>query len=665
MYLTIKPFLVLLCMAGAFSYFFYKTKALIDLMRAAPGGVIIDRIPERTFMFLREVIWQSSVRRNKPIVGIAHTLIFWGFLVITVGTLEMMVEGIFHGLTISSLSPTVHGWYVFISDFAAIGVLGGVAFGFYRRLVIKPDYLTNGLDAKLILVFTATLMISLYGYNMFRIPLEPDAFINSYFILSTPLAAMFGLNGASSSLAFAGTEFFYWVHLSMVLGFLVYIPNSKHLHVLSAAPNIFFKRLGPEKAFEKTDFEDESLEQYGIANSTQLPWGMVLDLYACTECGRCEEQCPAAMTGKPLSPKKIIHDLKVDLLSHSKTIREKGDLGAIPGFVQNEGEISPDVIWSCTTCRACEVSCPVGIEQISPIIESRRNLVQMEAAFPAELQTVFKNLENNFTPWAFPADSRADWCQELGVKQMSEHRGAEVLYYVGCAGSFDDRAKKVATAIVKLLKMASIDFAILGKEEKCNGDPARRAGNEYLAQMLIQENVETLNKYQPKTILAACPHCFNTLRNEYPAFGAQYHVVHHSQFLRELVDSGQIPLNNKSDERITYHDSCYLGRWNGEYDAPRALLKSAGVKLDEVERRRTKGLCCGAGGARMFMEETIGKRVNIERTEELTAKKTKTVAANCPFCTTMITDGLKDANQQDDVVVKDIAEILLEATGKG
>lgn len=664
MYLTLKPFLVLLAMAGAFSYFVWKANSLLSLLKAAPASGPIDRVPERVLLFLKDVLWQASVRRNKPLVGWAHTFIFWGFLIITVGTFEMMVEGIFHGINLSSLSPGLHAAYILISDIAIVGVLLGVVFGFYRRLVLKPHYLTNGLDAKLILIFTGLLMLTLLGYNAYRIPLEPEALINSYFVVSAPLAHVLGIHTTSMEAAFLGTEVFYWGHLLMVLGFLVYIPNSKHLHVLAAAPNVFLKRLDAERPFPKTDFEDESLESYGIAKSTELPWKNVLDLYACTECGRCEEMCPAAQTGKPLSPKKIIHDLKVDLLNHAQKIRSGEGLDAIPGFVQENGEISPDVVWSCTTCRACEVACPVGIEQITPIIESRRNLVQMEAKFPAELQTVFKNLENNFTPWAFPADSRADWCKELDIKQMADHPKAEVLYYVGCAGSFDDRAKKVATAIVKLLKLANVDFAILGKEEKCNGDPARRAGNEYLAQMLIQENVETLNRYKPRTILAACPHCFNILKNEYPAFGAQYDVVHHSKFLRDLVTSGKIPVDNKSNERITYHDSCYLGRWNDEYSAPRDLLKAAGVKLDEVARNQKQGLCCGAGGARMFMEETIGKRVNVERTEELLGKKTKTIAANCPFCTTMITDGLKAEDQQDAVVVKDIAEILLEATGR-
>lgn len=660
MYVTLKPFLVLLALVGAFSYFALKAKILMGLLQAVNRpGPAIDRFPARVREFLLDVVWQRSVRKHKPVVGLAHTGIFWGFIIITLGTIEMMVEGVFHGANLGALSTTFYSYYLMAADIALVAVLAGVGFGFFRRFVLKPAYLTNGVDAKLILLFTAILMLSLLGYNAFRVAAMPTSVLNPYFVVSEPVARLLELGALPPEQVLLGVEVFYWMHLLMVLGFLIYIPNSKHLHILAAAPNIFFRRLDIVKPFPKTDFEAEN-PAFGMANAKEQSWKGVLDLYACTECGRCEEMCPASMTGKPLSPKRLIHDLKVELLEQrGKVLGQVA--GELPPVVRDDsGRITSDVIWACTTCRACEAHCPVAIEQVSPIIEARRNLVQMEARFPAELQTVFKNLENNFTPWAFPADSRADWCRELGVKQMAEHPQAEVLYYVGCAGSFDDRAKKVATAIVKLLKMANVDFAILGKEEKCNGDPARRAGNEYLAQMLIQENVATLNRYKPRKILAACPHCFNTLKNEYPAFGAQYDVVHHSQFLLELVRQGKIKADAKAGETVAYHDSCYMGRWNGVYEAPRDLLKAAGVKVDEVARAKQQGLCCGAGGARMFMEETIGKRVNIERTEELLAKKTKTIAANCPFCTTMLTDGVKAKDKQNDVVIKDIAEILLE-----
>ncbi len=653
---VIKPLLVVLTFCSASAYFFFQTRKLYLLMAAAKSpGPSIQEIPKRLLNFLIEVIWQRSVRRDKFTVGLAHTFIFWGFLIITIGTVEMVIEGCF-GINLGILSINLYGAYLWMADFAIVGVLLGVVFGFYRRLILRPPHLKNSLDAKLILVFTAMLMLTLLGFNVFRIISYPQSVLNEYFIFSSFFAQ--GLMELSSMQAFIGLEFFYWTHLLMVFGFLAYIPNSKHLHILTAAPNVFFQRLELAKPLPKTNFEDESVESYGLGNISELSWKNILDVYSCTECGRCEEACPATITGKSLSPMKIIRDLKEELLENASIILKKGEK-ALPAIVGIGREISPEVLWACTSCRACETNCPVKIEQLNPIFELRRNLVQMKSEFPSELQTVFKNLENNFAPWAFPHDTRADWCADLGVQQMADHPKASVLYYVGCAGSFDDRAKKVATAIVKLLQMAGVDFAILGKEEKCNGDPARRAGNEYLAQMLIQENVKTLRKYQPRTILAACPHCFNTLKNEYPAFGAQYNVVHHSAFLLDLVKQGKIPTKNQ-DTTVTYHDSCYMGRWNGVYEAPRDLLKAAGVKIEEVKRNRKSGLCCGAGGARIFMEETTGKRINVERTQELLATKTKTVALNCPFCTTMITDGIKTEEQQETVVVKDIAEILLE-----
>jgi Fe-S oxidoreductase len=496
----------------------------------------------------------------------------------------------------------------------------------------------------------------------------------AHFETAFPVSRYFGLllgYGMSPNAAFAGQEIFYWVHMLLVLGFLVYIPGSKHLHILAAAPNIFFKHLGTPKAMEVTNLEDESATSFGIGKISEVSWKNGLDLYACTECGRCEEACPADMTGKPLSPARLVHDYKEDMLRHKVQLLGK-KYEEIPPIVREESGVTQDVIWACTSCRACEEACPVNIEQTNLIFETRKNLVLMESKFPPEMQTVFRNMENNFTPWAFGSDTRADWCRDLGVKQMAEHPNAEVLYYVGCAASFDDRAKKVATAIVSLLKKAGVDFAILGKEEKCNGDPARRAGNEYLAQMLIKENVETLNRYKPRKILTGCPHCFNTLKNEYPAFGAQYDVVHHTTFLSDLIRDGKLKPHKNEMGEVAFHDSCYLGRWNGVYEDPRDILRAIPeLNVKEMPRNKNKGLCCGAGGARMFMEETIGKRINVERTEEALATlgangeaggKTKVIAAACPFCSTMLTDGVKTKEKQDTVVVKDLAEILDAST---
>jgi len=666
MYLTIKPFLVLFALAGSFTFFIVNTKTLLRLMFAGNKKEAENRttnLPARFRAVLIDVFLQRKVREKK-VAGTAHSLIFWGFIVITIGTAEMMVEGIFHGVNLTLFGPFIYGIYQFSADIMTLAVFSAVCFGFFRRLVLKPKYLATGKDALFILALTAALMLSLFAMNAFKVAVAPE-FFSAFFPLSTKIYSLF-LQNISPDTALLGQEIFYWAHLLLVLGFLMYIPKSKHLHILAAGPNIFFKHLGTPKPMEITNLENENATSFGLAKISDISWKNTLDLYACTECGRCEQACPADLTGKPLSPARLIHDLKVELFAQKSALLKKpinAEAAELPNIIREGSSISEDVIWSCTSCRACEEVCPVNIEQTNYIFESRKNLVLMESKFPVEMQTVFRNMENNFTPWAFGHDTRADWCKDLGVKQMAEHPNAAVLYYVGCAGSFDDRAKKVATSIVSLLKKAGVDFAILGKEEKCNGDPARRAGNEYLAQMLIKENVETLNKYKPRKILTGCPHCFNTLKNEYPAFGAQYDVVHHTTFLADLIKEGKLKPEKSAAGDITFHDSCYLGRWNDVYSSPRDILKNIPeLNLKEMPRAKNKGLCCGAGGARMFMEEKIGKRINIERTEEAIATQAKTIAAACPFCSTMLTDGVKSQDKQDSVQVKDVAEILDAAT---
>jgi Fe-S oxidoreductase len=411
----------------------------------------------------------------------------------------------------------------------------------------------------------------------------------------------------------------------------------------------------------KTEIEDEDAESFGLGKVSELNWKNVLDLYACTECGRCEEQCPADMTGKPLSPKRLIHDAKIDLFDQAAAVLAQEDESIAP-LLRENSPITGDVLWSCTTCRACEDICPVNIQHLDILLEARKYQVLMESSFPPEMQETFNNLENQSNPWGFGSDTRADWAKGLDVPLMTDTPEADILYYVGCAASFDDRGRKIAQAMARVLQKAGVNFAILGEEERCNGDVARRAGNEYLAQMMIAENVETLNQYKPKKILTGCPHCFNTIKNEYPQFGARYPVVHHSEFLLELVNQGRLKTNGTAIEKLTFHDSCYLGRWNGIFAAPRDLLYSISDRQSLIEMKRTeaKGLCCGAGGARMFMEETIGKRINHERAEEVIGTGAKHVAAACPFCITMLGDGIRDNN--GDVAVKDIAEIIDEAT---
>jgi len=650
---------------GAFGLFFTRVKHLIMLMRSVQGEAAVkpDRIGERIKVLFTDVLGQRNVRRN-PLPGWAHTLIFFGFLAVQPHSLELMIQGVIPAFHVGYVLPALYGAYIFVADILAFPVLVGLGYALYRRLFVKPKYLTDGLDARLIILFTSVIIITFYLINAFLLlPAIGGRGFDYDHYLTISKVVYYGINlkDLSPGAARVGFEIFYWIHVLTILGFLIYIPGSKHLHLLAAVPNVFLKPLLRSKAMIKTDIEDEEAESFGLGRVSELNWKNVLDLYACTECGRCEEQCPADMTGKPLSPKRVIHDAKIDLFDQATAVLAK-DNEKVEPLVRETSPITDDVLWSCTACRACEDICPVDIQHLDILLEARKYQVLMESSFPPEMQETFNNLENQSNPWGFGSDTRGDWAKGLDVPLMSDNPEADILYYVGCAGSFDDRGKKIAQSMARVLNKAGVNFAILGEEERCNGDVARRAGNEYLAQMMIAENAEILNQYKPKKILAGCPHCFNTIKNEYPQFGARYPVVHHSDFLLDLLKQGRLKISGNPTAQLTYHDSCYLGRWNGIIEAPRDLLMfvNKGRRLAEMNRTADKGLCCGAGGARMFMEETIGSRINHERAQEVMATGANQVAAACPFCITMLTDGIRDNN--GDTVVKDIVEILDEAT---
>jgi Fe-S oxidoreductase len=414
-----------------------------------------------------------------------------------------------------------------------------------------------------------------------------------------------------------------------------------------------------------------------------LTWKQLLDGYTCTECGRCTAACPAAITGKPLSPKKIIVDIRKRLVEKAPLLLGRdGAAASVAGPTEGQaagaasdagkqlvdGYITEDELWACTTCMACVQECPVQIEHVDAIMDMRRYLVLNESRFPKEMQATFQNLERNFTPWNFSHAARADWAEGMSIPRMADAAGAgpeRILFWVGCAGAYDARYTKVTKAFARLMQIARVEFAILGTEEQCTGDAARRAGNEYLAQTLMAENIRVMNGYAVKKIVTTCPHCFNMLLNEYPALGGAYEVVHHTDFLIGLIDSGRLKLTAEQRSTVTYHDSCYLGRYNQVYDAPRRALSSVpGTVLKEMPRNRDRGFCCGAGGARMFMEEKTGKRVNVERTEEALSTGPDVIGTACPFCMTMMTDGVKEKDASGNVKVKDIAEIVLEAVGE-
>jgi len=645
---------------GAFAYASFKVKTLYQLMVSHQGKVPeVKEINTRLISSLLTVFGQTAVLQKKWI-GILHATIFWGFIIITVGTLEQFVSTLYAPASFEFVGEPVYRGLIFLQDLFTFLVLVAVLLAAYRRFISKPKYLGQSSDANLILLFTGALMVSIFLMNAFHI-LALDLWFKDSMPFSKAIASLIGVELFSQDAMEVLGVSFKWVHMLIVLGFAMYIPSSKHLHVLAAAPNTFLKPLERGRGMSKMDFEDESIEQFGAAKITDLSWKDSLDYYSCTECGRCDEVCPAYNTDKPLSPKKLIHDLKLNLFKNKQAVLSKKYDEVTPVI---DEKVTEDVIWACTSCRACEIACPVFIQHTDKIYDIRRNLVMMESKFPAEAQAVFKNMETNATPWAFSSSDRAKWAEGLDIKTVDEQSDMEVLLWVGCAGSYDDRNKKVLRAFVSLLNKAQIKFAILGEQEQCTGDAARRIGNEYLFQTLAQTNVETLNRHNVKKIVTACPHCFNTLKNEYGDFGGNYDVVHHSQMIAELIELGKITPSQSLGKKVTFHDSCYLGRWNGIYNEPRKMLKSIpDTEFVEIEdANHDKSMCCGAGGGRMWMEETIGKRINFTRTEQALKTNAEVVAASCPFCMTMITDGVKNKNMQESVKVKDIAELVNEAT---
>ncbi len=669
--MAISSIIFLIILIAAHIYFVIKAKDLIAMSKAVKGtvwnGNRTDRIGERIVTVISNVLGQKAVLK-RPVIGIMHTLIFWGFLVITIGTLEAFLYELFPKINDGKgfsfepiLGHDLFGALVFVQDTFHLLVLIGVLYAAYRRIFIKPAGLGKSGDAMIILTITGSLMLSLLGRHSFEMISEPKWF-DPYLWVSFNVSKLWGILAISPEQAHTLTYLFRWIHHILVLGFLMYIPGSKHLHVLAAGPNTFFRTLSTNKSMRKINLEDSNATTFGAGKITELSWKDTLDFYACTECGRCQDACPAWNTEKPLSPKKLINDLKHTLMDNKLKVLSKDTKPEDMPSIINE-HLTDDVIWSCTSCRACESECPVFIEQTDKIFEVRRNLVLMESRFPPELQTVFKNVETNFSPWAMSPEDRDKWVEELPVKKMSEIAASgetiDYLFWVGCAGSFDDRNKKISRALVNIMNKAGIKFAILGNEEKCTGDPVRRMGNEYLAQTLINENVTLMNNYNVKKVVTACPHCFNAIKNDWKDFGGNYEVIHHTQLIADLIRSAKIKPTKATNEKITYHDSCYLGRWNDEYASPREILKSIpGIELKEMDANSKNGLCCGAGGGRMWMEEHIGTRINNKRTDQALSTNPTTIAANCPFCITMLYDGVKAKEKVETVKVLDIAEMV-------
>jgi len=662
--MTAKAIIFAIIVLGAFTLFGFSLRRMIKLISIGKPENRLDHLPERIKKMMTVAFGQSKLFRE-PIPGLMHAFIFWGFLVLLSSVLEAIGQGFSAGFTLSFIGM-LYQPLQFCQELFAGFVILGIIIALYRRYILRPRRLQVDrhaqIDATVILLTIFLIMVSLLG--QYAVRLQTDSHQGGRF-LSAALAPILTSTALSTNNILF--EVYWWMHIVLVLGFLNYLPYSKHAHILTSVPNVFLSSLKPKGALTPIDLEAEGVEKFGAIDVDDLSWKQLLDGYTCTECGRCSDACPANITGKLLSPKKIMTDIR-------HRTAEKGSL-LIDGekaVTVKEGEkntlektllhhyITAEELFACTTCMACMQECPVNNEHIPAIVDLRRSLVLMESNFPTEVQVVFKNLETNFSPWAFPASARADWAEGMNIPQMSQAEDAEILFWVGCAGAFDARYTKVTQAFAALMQKAGIKFAILGTEEKCTGDSARRIGNEYLAQMLMKDNIATLNGYQVKKIVTTCPHCFNTLKNEYPQFGGNYEVVHHTEFLLNLINEGKLKVKKGESAKVTFHDSCYLGRYNDVYDQPREILNAIpGLNTLEMKRSRSKGFCCGAGGGRMWMEETAGKRVNVERTKEALALKPDIIGTACPFCMTMLEDGVKDKAAAEFVKVKDLAEILL------
>lgn len=662
--MTIKNVIFIVVFLSAFGFLSWSLRNLFLYMKVAKKkDNRFDDVGRRIGNVLKIAFGQSKLLRE-PVAGTVHFLIFWGFILFLFAVIEAIIQGFYSSFNLSFLGP-VYSVITVIQDVFGLLVIIAVVTALLRRYVFKIPRLQvdkgASLDAIVILSLILIVVLSMLLQNMAGIA-KNNFVLHEYEVrpISAVLVNVFFDNPSIG--ANAAYEVYWWIHVLTIFGFMNFLPYSKHLHVFTSIPNTYFANLDPVRnTIKHLNLEDENAESFGASDIEHLSWKQILDGYSCTECGRCTQACPAHTVGKSLNPKEIIVDIR-------RRTKDKAPL-IVDGVTESEqfqktlvhDYVSDKVLWQCTTCMACVQECPVMIEHLDSIIDMRRDLVLTESKFPSELNAVFKSLETNYSPWAFNPADRAKWAEGLGVKTMAEDSNCEYLFWVGCAGSYDERYKKVSQSFSKLMQIAGVEFRILGTQEKCNGDTARRLGNEYLAQMFMMENVETLNHYKVQKIVTACPHCFHSLKNEYKQFGGHFEVYHHTELIDEMIASKKILLNGNNNSDVTYHDSCYLGRYNEVYDAPRKSLSAVeGINLIEMSRNKDKGFCCGAGGGRLFLEDDEGGRINEERTKEALATNAETIASACPFCMTMMTDGVKHFNKTEEVKVKDIAEIILE-----
>ena len=637
-------------------------------------------LKERISTVLSNALGHKKLFKDKK-SGLMHLVLFYTFFIIQIGLIELIIKGFIKGYEFPF--GEAHKYFSLLQEWATFLMLLAVVYGFYRRYGEKLKRLQWRRDGKAAFVYialatlTASILLTL-GFEAIMLGHEPNLV---YAPFSGVIALLFSSIGTT-----AGTVLFFvfwWLHMLTVFSFLVFVPQSKQFHELFAMVNIFFKKQGPVGKLKKIDFEDEEAEEFGVGKIEDFTQHQLIDLYACAECGRCTNMCPASGTGKTLSPMDLMVKMRDHLTEKGATVTSRSPW--MPSYIFGSSALEVDAVqqetaatvelpnligdviteeelWACTTCRNCEDQCPVGNEHVDKIIDLRRYLVMTEGNVPSEATRYFQNIERQSNPWGINRKERIKWREEredITVKTVKETEEFEYLLWVGSMGSFDKRSQKIVQSFAKIMNIAGIEFAILGNDERNSGDTARRMGNEFLFQQLCEENIGNFQKYGVKKIVTIDPHAYNTFKHEYPDFGLEAEVYHHTELIWKWIQEGRIKPTKEVSEAVAYHDSCYIGRYNDIYDIPRQILKSIpGVNVLEMERNKSDSMCCGAGGGMMWMEETQGKRINVERTEQALRLSPTTIGSNCPYCLTMLSDGTKAKEVESQVKTLDIVEIV-------
>lgn len=593
--------------------------------------------------------------------GINHFVLFWCFMILLLANTEFLFNGLFPDYISLSQLPTAADYTLsFIFDIVSILALLSVCMAILRRLAFPPSYIeARSRDAFIILSLVGALMLAFFGLHAAEIKLGQEE-AAAYMPVSNFVANAFMARTLPVTLSWL-QWIFWWVHALVLLAFLNYLPYSKHMHIMTSIPNCFFRSLDKVTTQPREEFKKGNA--FGVGRVDQFTWKGLFDSYSCTECGRCSDVCPATSTGKMLNPRLVIHDIKTNLLHNGRQLGKNGKKDVALPLIGggHEGSVAEDVLWACTTCSACMEVCPVFIEHVPRIVDMRRNLVEMKAKFPDELLSFFENMEQRSNPWGIAPGDRAKWASELDVKHFEA--GTEYLFYVGCYGAFDARSRRVSAAVASILNRAGVSWGIVGKDELCCGDSLRRLGNEYVFDQMVKANLKLFTDKGIKKIITQCPHCFSTLKHDYCQYGIELEVIHHTEFIEKLLRDNRLKLNGAVDlGNIVFHDSCYLGRYNMIYEAPRDVIRAVtGHKPLEMKRHRENSFCCGAGGGRMWLEESTPKKIYQARTEEALEQNPSAVCVCCPYCMTMFEDGLKDKGVLGNVNVLDLAEIVEKA----